>query len=169
MNTRRKAGFAGLTVALVVLVIGCDLTSPAPETATPTPTNAAAESCVPTGFPPRELQIGEAPVRSSVGKGHILSGTVKSSRDCAPIPNASIIFWLTNPEGVYDDEHRATVLTDSSGAYRFESNFPGSYEGTQPHIHLYATADGFVGTTDEVFPQQGQPDLTHDIVLAPSD
>src|SRR5512135_2365254 len=69
----------------------------------------------------------DAPVRASVGKGYVLSGVVKSARDCAAIPGAKIEFWLAGPRGDYDDDHRATVVAAENGDYRFESNFPAKY------------------------------------------
>ena len=51
-----------------------------------------------------------APVRTSVGSGYVLSGTVLGATECKPIPNAHIEFWLANPRGDYDDAHRATVF-----------------------------------------------------------
>src|SRR5687768_10413387 len=51
-----------------------------------------------------------APVRTSVGSGYVLSGTVLGAQECKPIPNARIEFWLANPSGDYDDAHRATVF-----------------------------------------------------------
>jgi protocatechuate 3,4-dioxygenase beta subunit len=38
-----------------------------------------------------------APVRTSVGSGYVLSGTVLAAEECRPIPNARIEFWLANP------------------------------------------------------------------------
>ena len=40
-----------------------------------------------------------APVRTSVGSGYVLSGTVLGAQECKPIPNARIEFWLANPRG----------------------------------------------------------------------
>src|SRR5918999_2255256 len=39
-----------------------------------------------------------APVRSSVGSGYVLSGTVLGAQECKPLPNARIEFWLANPK-----------------------------------------------------------------------
>jgi protocatechuate 3,4-dioxygenase beta subunit len=61
-----------------------------------------------------------APVRTRVGSGYVLSGTVLAAEECKPIPNARIEFWLANPRGEYDDAHRATVLAGERGRYRFE-------------------------------------------------
>ena len=61
-----------------------------------------------------------APARSTVGTGYVLTGVVRSSEGCSPIPGAVLEFWLAGPEGVYDDAHRATATADRTGAYRFE-------------------------------------------------
>jgi catechol 1,2-dioxygenase len=62
-----------------------------------------------------------APVRTSVGSGYVLSGTVLAAKECKPIRKARIEFWLANPRGDYDDAHRATVLAgerEESTAWR---------------------------------------------------
>ena len=85
----------------------------------------------------------DAPVRSRVGKGYQLTGLVISSADCTPIAEAVIELWLTGPDGSYDDDHRATIFSNDSGQYQFESNFPPAYSGRPPHIHIQVSADGF--------------------------
>ena len=55
-----------------------------------------------------------AAIRDSVGVGYVLSGIVKSAKDCSPIAKDKIEFWLTGPDGNYDDDHRATVTADYS-------------------------------------------------------
>src|SRR5215204_2560957 len=70
-----------------------------------------------------------APVRTSVGRGYSLSGTVLGAAECKPIPNARIEFWLANPRGEYDNAHRVTVFAGERGEYRLESNVPVSYGG----------------------------------------
>jgi hypothetical protein len=50
-----------------------------------------------------------APVRTSVGSGYALSGTVLGAEECKPIPKARIEFWLANPGGEYDDAHRVSA------------------------------------------------------------
>jgi hypothetical protein len=132
-----------------------------------TPTVAGGKECEPTVFMtvstgPRET----APLRSSVGTGHVMSGVVRSS-DCSPIAGASIVLWLTNPQGQYDDAHRAMVVSDRNGAYRFESNFPGTYQGAPPHIHFQVWADGYWDMIGEVFLTPGQTQAAVDMVLPP--
>ena len=111
----------------------------------------------------------DAPLRSSVGKGYILSGTVRSAADCAPIPKAKVELWLTNPEGDYDDQHRATIIADDSGAYRFESNLPPNYGFRPPHIHLRISAGGFRTLVTQHYPEKGSSKAEFDLVLIPGD
>jgi len=132
------------------------------------PVIALAASCKPT--PPDMLgpfYKPGAPVRSSVGKGYLLKGAVRSSKDCAPVAGARIEFWLAGPGGEYDDEHRATVIADASGAYRFESNFPPPYSGRPPHIHIKASAPGFRTLVTQHYPQKGAKEGSFDLVLVP--
>jgi len=109
-----------------------------------------------------------APVRSSVGPGHVLRGAVRSGADCAPIVGAQIEFWLAGPNGQYDDDHRATMFADASGAYRFESNFPPSYSGRAPHIHVRVSSDGYETLVTQYYPADGQAEGTFDLVLIPA-
>ena len=109
----------------------------------------------------------DAPIRSSVGKGYLLLGTVRSSQDCSPIPAAVIEFWLAGPDGPYDDSHRATVIVDASGAYRFESNTPHPIEGRPPHIHIRVSAKGYQTVVTQHYPESGKNKATSDLVLVP--
>jgi protocatechuate 3,4-dioxygenase beta subunit len=109
----------------------------------------------------------DAPARSVVGKGYILSGVVRSSKDCSPISEARIEFWLTSPKGEYDDDHRATVHSDARGSYRFESNYPRPYGGRPPHIHIRVTAKGFRTLVTQHYPEEGSSSGIFDLVLIP--
>ena len=88
-----------------------------------------------------------APVRSSVGAGHVLLGVVHSSRNCAPIAHARLEFFQAGPDGVYSVRpswaYRATLFSRRDGSYRFESPIPGKYRRGTPHIHVRASAPGF--------------------------
>jgi protocatechuate 3,4-dioxygenase beta subunit len=105
----------------------------------------AAPACRPT--PPDALgpfyEPG-APVRSKVGTGYVLTGRVLAARTCRAIRRARIEFWLANPQGDYDDAHRATVVAGRRGGYRFESNKPPSYQSRPPHS-TSASARGATG------------------------
>jgi protocatechuate 3,4-dioxygenase beta subunit len=111
----------------------------------------------------------DAPARSSVGKGYLLKGTVKSSQDCSAVSDARIEFWLAGPNGRYDDHHRATVFSDASGRYRFESDFPPSYSNRPPHIHIRVTANRYRTLVTQHYPSQGQTEAAFDLVLIPED
>ncbi len=106
-----------------------------------------------------------APVRTSVGSGYVLSGTVLAAEECEPIPKARIEFWLANPRGEYDDAHRATVFAGERGGYRFESNVPVSYGGRPPHIHVRVTAPGYEELVTQHYPERGQRKANFDLVL----
>jgi protocatechuate 3,4-dioxygenase beta subunit len=108
----------------------------------------------------------DAPVRTSVGSGYVLSGAVLAADSCEPIRDAQIEFWLANPEGVYDDAHRATVPAE--GEYRFESNVPVPYQGRPPHVHLRVTAPGYQELVTQHYPDAGQTEATFDLVLEPA-
>jgi catechol 1,2-dioxygenase len=107
----------------------------------------------------------DAPVRTSVGSGYVLSGAVLGAEACKPLPNAHIEFWLANPRGDYDDAHRATVFAGQKGEYRFESNVPVSYGGRPPHIHVRVTAPGYEELVTQHYPERGQSKANFDLVL----
>jgi hypothetical protein len=96
-----------------------------------------------------------APERSSVGAGgYVVSGVVRDSSTCEPVPGAQVELWLVNEAGEYDDAHRATLFADDEGAYRFESNRPVGYSGRPPHIHVRVSAPGFRELVTQVYPDQ---------------
>ncbi len=109
----------------------------------------------------------KAPLRNSVGKGYELNGKVLSSKDCAPIKAARIEFWMAGPDGEYKDDYRATVLTNESGEYWFESHRPPSYLGRPPHIHIRVTANGFKILSTQHYPEEGSNKGEFDLVLIP--
>ncbi len=108
----------------------------------------------------------EAPMRSSVGNGYVLTGTVRASGDCQPIPGATVELWLAGPSG-YVQALTGTVVTDKAGHYRFQSPFPSPSTGRPPHIHMRIAADGFLPIQTECFPRQGSVTGVFDIVLEP--
>ena len=163
-----------LIVSLItVLLLSC---SPAAQPAAPTsvsptaaltpsltasPTAVAASQCTPTfGDELSPSYKPDAPVRSVVGYGHILTGIVRSSADCAPIPDAKLELWSEEPGMGHPDEYRATVFTDSSGAYRFECN-------PTDHIHMRISAQGYRRIASNAYHTGGQPKGVFDIVLEP--
>lgn len=127
-----------------------------------------AEACRPT--PPDQLgpfYTPNAPERAVVGRGYVLTGVVRSSRDCSALRAAMIELWLAGPDGSYEDEFRATVRADQKGAYRFESNAPPPYFGRPPHIHIRVSATGFRTLVTQHYPAPGAKDAVFDLVLLP--
>jgi protocatechuate 3,4-dioxygenase beta subunit len=88
-----------------------------------------------------------------VGKGHVLRGTVRSSADCAAIPGARVELWLAGPNG-YDEDHRATLIADAEGRYRFESEMPGPFERRPPHIHVRVAHPGYEVLVTQQYPKR---------------
>ncbi len=132
------------------------------------PCGISAEICRPT----QPDMLGpfytpDAPVRSRVGTGYTLTGTVKSSADCSAIPKAKLEFWMAGPDGEYADAYRAILVADASGAYRFESHVPPAYFGRPPHIHLRVSAPGFRTLVTQHYPAKGGTSAVFDIVLIP--
>lgn len=130
------------------------------------PAPSTSARCAPTQGEAGDFSYrGNAPVRPRVGTGFVLSGIVRSSIDCSVITRAPVEFWLAGPNG-YDEAHRGTVITDGTGRYRFESNFPGG-GGWRPHIHLRIAVPGFRTLVTVYFPRAGSAAGTFDLVLEP--
>lgn len=108
-----------------------------------------------------------APVRSKVGEGYVLSGVARSAATCTPIKGAQIEFWLAGPDGDYDDRYRARMFTDAAGTYRFESPFPEPYGGRPPHIHIRVSAEGYRPLVTQHYPVEHQKQGKMDLVLIP--
>jgi protocatechuate 3,4-dioxygenase beta subunit len=83
-----------------------------------------------------------APVRSKLGTGHVLTGVVREAETCRPLTHARVELWQHGPEG-YTRRWSATVFTDSAGRYRFEAPVPTAYRGARPHIHLRISLLGY--------------------------
>jgi protocatechuate 3,4-dioxygenase beta subunit len=145
---------------LVVLVLG--VSQP------PDLTSAAPSACVPT----RPDSLGpfyepNAPERDSTGQGLVISGVVRSARDCHPLEGARIEWWSANSRGDYDAAHRATQKASADGHYQYTTDFPGRYPGRPPHLHVRVTAPGHRTLVTQVYPQPAQTSLSVDLVLIP--
>jgi catechol 1,2-dioxygenase len=176
----RRCVLAASLFILAAVLAGCTGSEPRSSSASPpagTTAQAATSSeggadelagCEPT----RPDMLGpfyepDAPVRTSVGDGYVLSGAVLATGTCEPVRDARIEFWLANPQGEYDDAHRATVPVGAGGEYRFESNVPVSYGGRPPHIHIRVTAPGYRELVTQHYPDAGQTEAHFDLVLEP--
>jgi len=123
-------------------------------------------SCQPTA---RDIEgpyyVPGAPERSTIGSGLIIGGTVRSSEDCSLLTGARIEWWQVNPEGVYDDAHRATLYTGQSGSYRLETHSPVSYFQRPPHLHVKVFAAGHKTLTTQIYPKMDESEIRFDFVL----
>jgi protocatechuate 3,4-dioxygenase beta subunit len=126
------------------------------------PTSAKSkQTCRPTmddGVSPSYAP--NAPERTIVGKGHVVTGVVLSSADCQPIAHAKLEFWPEEEGLGHPDSSRATFFTDQDGHYRFECNLP-------EHIHMRISADGYRTIGVNSYHPNGQAEGTFDIVLQP--
>ena len=130
-------------LALAVLALAaCEFAAPTtPPSGAPTPSGTVAGGCAATRpSEPANYKAG-VPVRTKIGTGYVFSGTVRAT-SCAPVAGASVEIWHANPSGVYDDDHRATLIAGSDGRYRLETSFPAAYGGGPSHIHIRVTAPG---------------------------
>lgn len=128
--------------------------------------SAAEKVCEPTtnedlGFSYKP----DAPVRSKVGEGYVLTGEVVSSAGCFHIQGAQIEFWLAGPTG-YNDDLRGVVFSDKEGEYRFESIRPFS-SSFRAHIHIRVTASGYRPLVTTHFLKPGEDEEKFDLVLIP--
>jgi protocatechuate 3,4-dioxygenase beta subunit len=188
--TRRGRWSSRVLVASLLIIAsalaGCGGAEPGSSEAEPStdpPARTTPQAAAPSGSeestpstdgcePTRPDMLGpyyepNAPVRTSVGSGYVLSGAVLGADGCEPVRDARIEFWLANPGGEYDDAHRATVLAGEKGRYRFESNVPVSYGGRPPHIHVRVTAPGYRDLVTQHYPDAGQKEANFDLVLEP--
>jgi protocatechuate 3,4-dioxygenase beta subunit len=111
-----------------------------------------------------------APVRSSVGTGHVLTGVVRSSATCGAVAHARIEFFQTAENGRYSNgvtswAGRATLFSRADGSYRFEGPVPVAYASNRPHIHVHVTAAGYRPLSITYFPRAGETTGRLDLVL----
>ena len=99
---RSRPGVISLIIMLQLLMTG--QTVPA-ATCTPTPWDEIGPFYRPN-----------PPVRTSIGKGYLLRGTVRSAGDCWPLSNVRIEIWQAGPDGSYGDAYRATLFPTGPGA-----------------------------------------------------
>ena len=112
---------------------------------------------------------GIPPVRARTGRGHVVTGTVRSALGCDPLRGAQVQFWQANKNGRYTRALSATVLTDRGGRFRYSSPFTASYEGREPHIHIRVIAAGHRPLLSRYVPTRGARRGTIRLVLIPED
>jgi len=130
---------------------------------------AAAVSCYPThtDLPNPNYRPG-APVRTRLGKGHILHGFVRSDA-CRPIAHARIEVYQADADGRYSTppswRGRATLYSRADGSYRFEAPVPGFYSAEGRHIHLHVSAPRYDELDATYVLKNGETSAHLDLVL----
>jgi len=128
----------------------------------------AAQPCIPTRSDSEgPFYVAGAPVRTSTGSGLVVQGRLLGAPDCRPLPGGEIEWWQTGPRGRYDDAHRGRQSVGPDGSYRFVTDFPGTYQGRPPHIHLKANAPGYGSLTTQLYLRGGETEVGFDIVIVP--
>jgi protocatechuate 3,4-dioxygenase beta subunit len=132
------------------------------------PAAAQAPACPPT----RPDMLGpfykpDAPERARTGSGIVVTGAVRSTKGCAPLPGARVEWWSADERGEYRDDLRATQHADAQGRFTYETVAPGRYPGRPPHLHVKVTAPNHKPLVTQLYPTQGQRSLTSDFVLLP--
>jgi protocatechuate 3,4-dioxygenase beta subunit len=133
-------------------------------------TSAAAQprSCAPTA--PDMLgpfYKPNAPERAKTGTGIVITGAVRSAKDCATLPGARVEWWSADERGEYRDELRATQHADAQGRFTYETISPGRYPGRPPHLHIRITAPHHKPLITQLYPQSSQRSITSDFILLP--
>jgi hypothetical protein len=96
----------------------------------------------------RQNYVAGAPLRESVGRGKVFTGTVISTRSGIPLAGARVEYWLNTTDVGGDDgernpANRGYVVTDAQGRFRFETNPPARvWSNAAPHIHTRLSAAG---------------------------
>ena len=97
----------------------------------------------------------------------IVTGRVLNTR-CQPLVNAKVDVWQANGRGVYSEIGngwgRGYVMTDAAGNYKYETVYPGPYQGRPRHIHLIVTAPGHGKLTTQMYFVGANPDIAANAV-----
>jgi protocatechuate 3,4-dioxygenase beta subunit len=107
-----------------------------------------------------ELNYTRLPGERIAVVGHVYAGPDTST----PIPGAKVEIWHADSGGNYHPNAsgdagrfaagtvglRGYVAAGAEGAYRFTTIYPGSYPGRTRHLHVRATAEGFVGVVTQI-------------------
>ncbi|MBT0956864.1 twin-arginine translocation signal domain-containing protein [Alphaproteobacteria bacterium KMM 3653] len=129
-----------------------------------------------TGFAPTQTMRGgsnnyrpNAPLVESLGKGFIVTGSVRLAGSGAPLADTRIQIWAaTTLGGEREPRNHGSVLTDANGVYRLEMEQIVPNFG-QPHAHL--AYDDAAYKTVFLRPLMSSPSdtsVTADFILAPT-
>jgi protocatechuate 3,4-dioxygenase beta subunit len=158
---RRRSLVAG---GLVVAALGVDAL---PAAAAPSARAGGAVTCT---LAPELTQgpfyLPGEKVRRNIREGRpgvplaLRLGVVDASR-CRPIPGAAVDIWHADAAGEYSGVQasgagsrtfmRGIQRTDSAGVVRFDTVYPGWYQGRTVHVHVMVHLGGTVVHTGQLF------------------
>jgi protocatechuate 3,4-dioxygenase beta subunit len=110
----------------------------------------------------RNIREGQAGIALTLQLG------VVDSSSCKPIRGAAVDIWHAGAAGVYSGEQsngtagrtflRGIQRTDAGGIARFDTVYPGWYQGRTVHIHVKVHVSGSVVHTGQLFFNDGLTD-----------
>jgi protocatechuate 3,4-dioxygenase beta subunit len=92
----------------------------------------------------------------------IVTGRVLNTK-CQPLGGAELDVWSANARGVYSEVPggwcRGKVRADADGYYKFETVYPGVYQGRPRHLHLIIGQTGYAKVTTQMYFKGERPDI----------
>lgn len=179
---------AGVSRREALLMLGASLLSPPAAAQTPT----TRPSCIVTpeqteGPYFSDFMLNRADIRNDPADGTVKQGiplalmlrvhAVEGSR-CTPLPGAIVDIWHCDAAGAYSDAVdssfdtrgkkflRGYQITDTSGAVRFTTIYPGWYTGRAVHVHFKVRMKAPSGRDAEFTSQLYFPDSINERVHA---
>jgi protocatechuate 3,4-dioxygenase beta subunit len=156
---------------LAIAVLGAGALPAAAATST---AETSAVSCV---LAPEMTEgpfyIANEKVRRNIREGQAgialaLRLAVVDSSSCKPITGAAVDIWHADAAGAYSGEQsngtagrtflRGIQRTDAAGVARFDTVYPGWYQGRTVHIHVKVHVSGSVVHTGQLFFNDGLTD-----------
>ena len=114
------------------------------------------------GHPDRQMMA-----TANDGQILVVTGRVLNTK-CQPLGGAELDVWSANARGVYSETPngwcRGKVRTDASGHYRFETVYPGVYQGRPRHLHLMIAQAGYDRVTTQMYFKGERPDIAANAV-----
>ncbi|MDX5152116.1 MAG: hypothetical protein R3188_06535, partial [Acidiferrobacterales bacterium] len=105
----------------------------------------------------------------NTGKGLRFSGHVLAAGECKPVADAKVGHWQANSKGIYADDQRAYVLSNRSGSYSFNTDWPAASEGRAPHVYFIVIAKGYKTLITRWDSEDKKPaQVNLDLVLVPA-
>lgn len=98
--------------------------------------------------------------------------------NAVPVPNAEVVIWQTDENGVYDHPRDPTTesrdmsfqfygsdTSDAEGNYEFRTILPGEYEPRPRHIHFKVNLDGETVLTSQFYFSEDVADVQGEVMF----